>query len=161
GDGLVVASGANPDRETYIVTLKPGAGTWHQLGLDVVQDESLPGARYARGADRFLLSEVEADLVESGRPPRRLRLTTATVSDAPTSVPPSPTDPGMRPLAAIDGNPRTAWGIRFGEARDPFLAMRFAEGVTTKADSTIVVRLRHDSELRRATIGRFRLALAA
>ena len=51
GDGLVVAGGANPDRETYAVTLKPGAGTWNQLGVDVVQDESLPGARYARGAD--------------------------------------------------------------------------------------------------------------
>ena len=61
GDGLIVASGANPDRETYVVTLKPEVGTWHQLGLDVVQDERLPGARYARGADRFLLSEVEAE----------------------------------------------------------------------------------------------------
>ena len=59
GDGLVVASGTNPDRETYVVTLKPDAGTWNQLGIDVVQDESLPGARYARGADRFLLSEVD------------------------------------------------------------------------------------------------------
>src|SRR5262249_32308301 len=55
GDGLVVASGTNPDRETYVVTLKPDAGIWSQLGIDVVQDESLPGARYARGADRFLL----------------------------------------------------------------------------------------------------------
>ena len=80
GDGLVVAGGANPDRETYVVTLKPGAGTWRQLGLEVVQDESLPGARYARGADRFLLSEVEAELVESGQPARRLPFTMATVS---------------------------------------------------------------------------------
>jgi len=62
GDGLIVASGENPDRETYVVTLKPGAGAWRQLGLEVVQDESLPGARYARGADRFLLSEVEAEI---------------------------------------------------------------------------------------------------
>jgi hypothetical protein len=53
GDGLVVASGPNPDNETYVITLKPGAGTWNQLGIDVVQDESLPGARYARGADRY------------------------------------------------------------------------------------------------------------
>src|SRR6185503_12382339 len=71
GDGLIVAGGANPDRETYVVTLKPGVGAWRQLGLDVVQDESLPGARYARGADRFLLSEVEAELVDSGQPGRR------------------------------------------------------------------------------------------
>ncbi|PYR22127.1 MAG: hypothetical protein DMF98_20880, partial [Acidobacteria bacterium] len=87
GDGLVVASGANPDRETYSVTLRPGAGTWHQLGIEVVQDESLPGARYARGADRFLLSEVEAELVEDGQPSRRLQFAMATVNDNPPSVP--------------------------------------------------------------------------
>ena len=161
GDGLVVASGANPDRETYSVTLRPGSGAWHQLGIEVVQDESLPGARYARGADRFLLSEVEAELVEDGQPARRLQFTMATVNDNPASVPSSTTDPGMPPLAAIDGNPNTAWGIRFGEARNPFLAVRFAEVLNTTADSTLVVTLRHESELRRAVIGRFRLALAA
>ncbi len=160
GDGLVVASGANPDRETYLVTLKPGPGTWRQLGLDVVQDESLPGARYARGADRFLLSEVEAELADGGQPAKRLTFTMATVNDTAPAVS-SINDPSMPPLAAIDGNPKTAWGIRFGEARNPFLALRFADAVTTTADSTIVVTLRHESDLRRATIGRFRLALAA
>jgi hypothetical protein len=159
GDGLVVAGGANPDRETYVVTLKPGPGTWRQLGVEVVQDESLPGARYARGADRFLLSEVEAELVESGQPPRRLPFTMATVNDTPPAVS-AINDPGMPPLAAIDGDSKTAWGIRFGEARNPFLALRFADPVQATADTTIVVTLRHDSELRRAVIGRFRLALA-
>ena len=161
GDGLVVASGANPDRETYVVTLKPGAGTWHQVGVDVVQDESLPGARYARGADRFLLSEIEVELLEPGAPVRKLTVSTATVNDAPPAVPSSTTDPSMPPLAAIDGDPRTAWGIRFGEARNPFLAVRLAEPVQTTAESRVIVTLRHESELRRAVIGRFRLALAA
>ena len=160
GDGLVVASGTNPDRETYVITLKPGAGAWRQVGLEVVQDESLPGARYARGADRFLLSEVEAELVERGQPARRLSFVMATVNDAPPAVS-AINDPSMPPLAAIDGKPDTAWGIRFGEARNPFLALRFAEALHTTADTTIVVTLRHDSELRRAVIGRFRLALAA
>jgi len=160
GDGLVIASGKNPDRETYVVTLKPGAGDWRQLGLEVVQDESLPGARYARGADRFLLSEVEAELIETGQSPRTLTFTMATVNDTPPAVS-SINDPGMPPLAAIDGNPGTAWGIRFGEARNPFLALRFADAVRTTADSTIVVTLRHESDLRRAVIGRFRLALDA
>src|SRR5436309_5151013 len=161
GDGLVVAGGANPDNETYVVTLAPGAGTWSQLGLDVVQDESLPGARYARGADRFLLSEIEVALAEPGVPARPLTLSMATVNDAPPAVPSSNTDPGMPPLAAIDGDARTAWGIRFGEARDPFLAVRFAEPVQTTAGSRLIVTLRHESELRSACIGRFRLALSA
>jgi hypothetical protein len=160
GDGLVIASGPNPDNETYVVTLEPGAGEWNELGIDVVQDESLPGARYARGADRFLLSEVQAELVEANGPARPLSFTMATVNDAPPSAS-STTDPAMPPLAAIDGNPKTAWGVRFGEARDPFLALRFAAPVKTIAGSRIAVTLRHESELRKAVIGRFRLALAA
>ena len=160
GDGLVVANGTNPDREAYVLTLKPGAGVWRQVGLEVVQDESLPGARYARGADRFLLSEVEAEVVERGQPARRLSFVMATVNDAPPAVS-AINDPSMPPLAAIDGKLETAWGIRFGEARNPFLALRFADTLHTTADTTIVITLRHDSELRRAVIGRFRLALAA
>ena len=62
GDGLMAASGPNPDNETYIVTFRPGAGSWTALGIDVFQDESLPGNRVARGADRFVLTEVEAEL---------------------------------------------------------------------------------------------------
>lgn len=67
----------------------------------------------------------------------------------------------MPPLAAIDQDPKTAWGIRFGEARDPFLAVRFSEPVKTSAKSRIIITLRHESELRKAVIGRFRIALAA
>jgi len=161
GNGLVVASGPNPDNETYVVTLRPGEGTWNELGIDVVQDESLPGARYARGADRFLLSEIEAEAAEEGTSVRKLSFTMATVNDKPHNMPSATTDPGMPPLAAIDGDPKTAWGIRFGEARDPFLAVRFSEPVTTSARSQIMVTLRHESGLRKAVLGRFRIALAA
>jgi len=160
GNGLVVASGPNPDRETYQITLQPGEGAWNEFGLDVVQDDSLPGARYARGADRFLLSEIEVQIVDAGAPARRPGLSMATVNDAGPNVSSTTTDPGMPPLAAIDGDPQTAWGIRFGEARDPFLAVRFNEPVTTSATSRIVITLRQESQLRKAVIGRFRIALA-
>src|SRR4029077_20793031 len=85
GNGLVVASGPNPDDETYLVTLQPGEGSWNELGIDVVQDDSLPGARYARGADRFLLSEIEVQIIDPGVPARPLALTMAAVNDAPAS----------------------------------------------------------------------------
>ena len=160
GDGLIVASGANPDNETYVVTIAPGAGVWNQLGLDVVQDESLPGARYARGADRFLLSEVEARVETPGEPSRKISFSMATVNDTPPAISPI-NDPSMPPFAAIDGDAKTAWGVRMGEARDPFLALRFAEPVKTTAATRIVITLRQESELRKAVIGRFRIALAA
>jgi hypothetical protein len=154
GEGLIVASGPNPDNETYTVTFKPGEGAWTALGIDVFQDESLPGTRFARGADRFVLTEVEAELTEPGAAPRKLPFVLATSGGIGERVENPPT-------AAIDGDPKTGWGVTIVEEYNPFLALRFAEPVHTRADSVVTVRLHHDSDLRRATIGRFRLALSA
>ncbi|MBS1825606.1 MAG: PSD1 domain-containing protein [Acidobacteria bacterium] len=150
GDGLMIASGANPDRETYTVTLKPGLGSWMALGLEVVQDESLPGIRVARGSDRLVVTEIEAEL--DGR---KIPFSLATASFTGVS-------PEYPALGAIDGNPKTAWGIAtYGENRNLFLALRFTERLATTASSRLIVRLKHDSDYRRATLGRFRLALSS
>jgi len=187
GDGLVVASGANPDNETYTVTFKPGAGDWTALGIEVVQDESLPANRLARGADRFVLTEVEAELSEepmtaergSKSEDRRERIVdrgSLKRSRHPRSSILNPrssisfvlatTDgvgqhPENHAMKAIDGDPKTGWGSSFADGRGSFIALRFAQKAQTTEDSIITVRLRHDSELRRATIGRFRIALSS
>ncbi len=149
GEGLIVASGPNPDNETYTVTLKPGAGMWTALGLEVVQDESLPGLGFARGADRFVVSEVEMEI--GGKPvPFGFASSNTVASSA-----------ELPAMAAIDANAETGWGLNtYSDARVPFLALRFADKLTTDAASLITVRLRHDSSTRRATLGRFRLALS-
>ncbi|MGO4885260.1 MAG: PSD1 and planctomycete cytochrome C domain-containing protein [Bryobacteraceae bacterium] len=154
GEGLMVASGPNPDNETYTVALKPGEGVWTALGIDVFQDESLPGSRFARGADRFVLTEVDAEIQEPDAASRKLPFILATSGGAGERV-------ENPPMAAIDGDPKTGWGVTIVEEYNPFLALRFAEPVHTHADSIVTVRLHHDSDLRRATIGRFRLALSA
>jgi len=192
GDGLVVASGANPDNETYTVTFRPGAGRWTALGIEVVQDDSLPANRQSRGADRFVLTEVEAEL--SGEPriedrgskiedrrskieDRRSRINGqgSNIADRRSSIfdPRSSilfslaTTDGMgehpenHAMNAIDGDPKTGWGNSFADRRGSFIALRFARKLRTTADSGITVRLRHDSALRRATIGRFRIALSS
>src|SRR5262249_40852095 len=41
------------------------------------------------------------------------------------------------------------------------IALRFAQKLPTESDTVITVRLRQGSNLRRATVGRFRLALSA
>ena len=41
------------------------------------------------------------------------------------------------------------------------LILRFAEPLRTAADSTVVIRLHHDSDYRRATLGKFRVALSS
>lgn len=149
GDGLVVASGENPDNATYTVSFKPGAGEWTALGIEVVQDESLPANRVARGSDRFVLTEVDA---ASGRNP--LSFVLATTDGAGQW-------PENHAMNAIDRNPKTGWGFSFADGRGAFLALRLAQKLKTDANSVVTVRLHHDSELRRATIGRFRLALSS
>ncbi len=172
GDGLVVAEGKNPDNATYIVTFKPGAGEWTALGVEVVQDESLPANRVARGADRFVLTEVEAFLETRDKETERLgegRAKIHPISPSPylpVSFALATTDgagqwPENHAMNAIDGNAKTGWGFSFADGRGAFIALRLAQKLKTDADSVITVRLHHDSELRRATIGRFRLALSS
>jgi hypothetical protein len=149
GGGLIIASGENPDTDIFTVELKPGAGAWTALALDVHQDESLPGNRLARGADRFLISEVEAE-VDGTRIPLVLATTNGFGE--------WPENPAM---AAIDGNPNTGWGQGYGEHRNAVIALRFGRKVTTTADSKLTIRIRQETPLRRATIGRFRVALSS
>jgi len=151
GNGLVIASGENPETETYTITLAPGAGKWAQLGVQAVQDESLPGLGVARGADRLMISEVEAELLPAGK---KLRFVTASSSIRLQNL-------DQNPLNAIDGDPRTGWGgSPYHDGLLPFLALRLAEPLTTTADTRIVVRLRHETAYRRATTGRVRIALS-
>src|SRR6185503_6893973 len=96
---------------------------------------------FARGGDRLLLTEVEAEI--NGR---KLPFALATSNVTFTS-------PEYHPMAAIDGDPKTGWGIdTYGNSNNLFLALRFQEKIETTADSVITVRLRHDSAYRRAVL---------
>jgi hypothetical protein len=150
GNGLVVASGSNPDTETYTVSFKPGAGKWTALGLELVQDENLPGIRVARGADRVVITELEASVGGRGA---KFASGLSNLSN------PSPEHP---PAAAFDGDPKTGWAeATYNDVSKAMLSLRFAEPLTTAADTVVTVRVRQDSDFRRATLGRFRLALSA
>jgi len=149
-DGLVIAGGPNPDNETYTVTFRPGAGTWKALGLELVQDEGLPGIRLARGADRVVISELEAEM-DGKRIPFLSGI--SNVSNQASE---------HLPIAAFDGDPKTGWAVStYNETTKVMLALRLKQPLETASDSVITVRIHQDSELRRATLGRFRIALTA
>jgi hypothetical protein len=149
GNGLVIASGPNPDNETYAVTLRPGAGTWKSLGLEVVADEGLPGMRVARGADKLILTEIEMEAGKRGIP---FVSGMANLNQQASEY---------LPAGAFDGNPATGWAISgYSEVPKAFLALKLAQPLETAADTVLTVRIRQDAGLRRATLGRFRLALS-
>jgi hypothetical protein len=158
--GLIVASGANPDTDVYTVTLKPGRGVWRSLGLEIARDDSLPGGYVARGGLGVELSEVEASVSEGGGAPRQVKFSTGVASGS-RNAPGASVDETV--VAAIDGDVKTSWLVGdFGtSASNPFVALQFAEPVTTTESSSLVVVFRHESTTRRATLGRFRLALSA
>ena len=149
GVGMIGVDGPNPDNETYNVTLQPGAGRWASLGIETGQDDSLPGANISRGAERFVVTEVNAELGGNTIP-----FAFAYSDVAPVA--------GFPAMAAIDGDSKTGWAIG-AMSRGPrtMLMLRFEHPVATDADTRIVVHIHQDSEYRRATIGRFRIALAA
>jgi hypothetical protein len=149
---LIVVSGANPDSETYAITLRPGAGTWRSLGIEVARDDTLPGGYVARGGIGAEVSEIEATM--NGTP---LPLVIAAGPGGRGN------DVELGPVNAIDGDLTTAWSFGdFGtSASNPFAAFQFDHAVTTSPNDTIVIRIRQVSQVRRATLGRFRLALSA
>ncbi|MBL8234633.1 MAG: DUF1553 domain-containing protein, partial [Bryobacterales bacterium] len=150
GNGLIAATGKAPDNDTYTITWKPGPGTWTAIGLEVIMDESLPGIRIARGSDRLVLTGVEVEVANSPAP---LALATANSTFAVAD---------LAPAWLLDNDPKTGWGLSsYGESRNPFLALRFAQKLQTAADTALTIRLRHDSEYRKATLGRFRFWMSA
>ncbi len=149
GVGMISVDGANPDNETYNVTVQPGAGKWASLGIETGQDDSLAGANIARGSERFVVTEVDAEMGGAKVP-----FSFAFSDVAPVA--------GFPAMAAIDGDSKTGWAIG-SVSRGPrtMLMLRFAEPLTTDAATKIVVHIHQDSDDRKATIGRFRIALAA
>jgi hypothetical protein len=154
GSGLIVAGGPNPDHETYTVTLKPGPGEWTALRLQIDSNIELPGSNVGRGWVGIVVSELEIDVAdEDVAPARPLALAEATCQE------PKKDRHGYPAFAAIDGDARTGFGNDRGGPPNR-LVVRFRTPLKATADTVLTVRLRHESEFRKATIGRFRLALS-
>ena len=117
---MVSVTGANPDNETYNVTIQPGAGKWASLGIETGQDDSLPGANIARGSERFIVTEVDAELSGAGdKPASKLPFIFAASDVAPLS----PAFPPWLPSMAIP-RPVGAWLAARGARLDADVAIR-------------------------------------
>jgi hypothetical protein len=150
GNGLIVASGSNPDNDAFTVTFRPGPGLWRALAIEAVQDDTNSGLRYARGADRFVMSSVSVQT--NGR-------------DVPLALATANTDNlsvlnDTPPMAALDGNAATGWGVSMHGGANVVLALRFAEPLRIAGGEEVVLKMRFDSAYRRAVIGRLRIAMS-
>ena len=150
-DGLIVASGPNPDQDTYTIEFRPGSGVWTGLRLSTETSEDLPGNRVGRGWRSFAITDASVWLADDRRPPERVLLSTATANRDSARYPAG---------AAIDPDSASAWAVEHGHSGNHRLTVQFAAPLATDEQSVVIVRLAQQSSHRQATLGRFRLALS-
>jgi hypothetical protein len=158
-DGSVLASGTNPDEDSYTLTFRAPVSGITGLRLEALPDPSLKGRGPGRAPENgnFELGEVRLTVAPVGGAEKAVSLTTAAASyNAPASKHYFKKD--MRPEWAIDGDPKTCWNPFPALGVAQWLLVQTAEPVG-KAGDVLTVRLDFHTGQPRHALGRFRLAV--
>ena len=150
-DGSIVAAGPRPDMDTYTLTCSSGLPAITALRLDVLADPALPQQGPGRGDKGSLyLTELEVSLVRPGAPESEKLVFRRATADW--------SQPDWTVARALDGNPRTAWGIDPRAGQSHHAVFELEEGLALETGAKLVVvltQLRPGGHL----IGRFRLSV--
>ncbi|MFN7734882.1 MAG: PSD1 and planctomycete cytochrome C domain-containing protein [Pirellula sp.] len=149
----IIASGVRPERETTVVSFETPLERLTGLRLDVFRHEELPMAGPGRNDNgNFHLSEIVVEHFRNGM---------ATSTIVPIGGSSADFDQeGWTVAHAIDGNPKTAWGIHPQVSKDHTAIFGFREPISIAMGDRLVVQLKqwHGGF---HTIGRFRLSVTA
>jgi hypothetical protein len=149
-DAIVLASGENPAKETYVITLPSESSGIRGLRLEALTDASFPNKGNSRANGNFVLTEVEVEAVAADEKSMRVKLTAA---EADFSQPNYPV------ASAIDGKADTGWAVAGHEQpADRTAVFTFAEPVGG-AGTKLAITLKHDSQFAGHNIGKFRVSL--
>src|SRR5690606_15278600 len=150
-DHSVLASGANPDKETYSIVVRSDAESITALRLETLRHETLTDNRLSRANGNFVLTHFEVEQVAEDGSVRPIAIASADADFA---------QDGFPIALAIDNDPSTGWAVNgHVQAMDRTAIFRFAEPLAGPA--TLRIRLHHQSIYPRHAIGRFRLATSA
>jgi hypothetical protein len=148
-DGSYLVSGPNPAVDTYTITTRPGdLSGITAFRLEVLPDPHLPAhgpGRVAHG--NFVLSEFRVTARAGSGEPANVALK-GSLADY--------SQPGWPVAAALDGNPKTGWGVapQFGKPHSAVF-----ETVENAGGPVTVLTLTFDQQYgSQHTIGRFRLS---
>ncbi|MBI2425605.1 MAG: PSD1 domain-containing protein [Candidatus Hydrogenedentes bacterium] len=134
-DGVIVASGARPEKEVYTVTASTALNTITAIRLEVLAQEGLPMGGPGRADNGNLhLSEFEVRLFTPGTAqamPLPIRRASADFNQIDWAID-----------RAIDGDAATAWGIHPAEGTDHVAVFELAEPVQLTPESRIAVTLK-------------------
>ena len=148
-DKSVLTSGKNPNQETYVVTCKMGPKPVTGIRLESLTHDTFTNKSLSRSTGNFVLTEVEVTQQAPG-------------SDAPQPVKIKEaladfSQEGHAITNAIDGKNETGWAVGGHEKASHHQAV-FVFETPISPNSTVVVKLKHESTLAKHNIGRFRLA---
>jgi mono/diheme cytochrome c family protein len=133
-DHSLLATDVRPETDVYVVTAELPLTEVTAIRLEVMSDESLPMGGPGRCDNGNLhLSEFEAYVTDDQTPERRLTIRQATADW---------NQDGWTIAHALDGNPKSAWGIypRVGQAHQ--VIFELAEPLKLGPNSQIAVHLK-------------------
>jgi hypothetical protein len=155
-DDSVLASGPNPNDDTYTVKAPVDLEAITGVRLEALQHESLtPNGLSRAKSGNFVLSEFELQLQrtdETQPVPIELASADATFEQD-----------GWKVTAAFDGKPKTGWGVSEDRPvdREHAALFRFATRQTAGLGSKLIFTLSHESDNINHNLGRFRLSATA
>jgi len=158
-DGIVQASGPNPNHEDYRVIGPVKLARVTGLKLEVLPHASHTGGGLSRGqAGEFILTDIKVQVRRRGGTQIRDILVTGAVADT------SADQKGAREYGDIKGvlddDPRNGWTTKGLDPKQPRTAVfALAEPLVLDADEELIFELRHRSTLGDANIGRFRVSV--
>jgi hypothetical protein len=152
-DGSLLASGHNPERDTYVITASSSFKRLSALRLDVSANASLPMNGPGRCQNGNLhLSEIEVHVFDPANAksiPIKLKRATADFNQQAWGI-----------ERAIDSDPTTAWGIHPAVGQSHYAVFEFEEAIALSPEArlTIVLKQLHGGS---HLIGAMKLSVTA
>jgi hypothetical protein len=145
GDGYVLASGASPAKDDYLVAYHGSIAGITAFRLEVATDDSLPQGGPGRAPENgnFVLTEVV--LQDYGRP---IPL---------TAVHADYSQNGFSPALVFDGNQKTGWAIDGATGKPHTMIFSAGARIGSAQEDTLAFRLSFQFG-RQHTLGKFRIS---
>ncbi len=152
-DGSVLASGKNPDTDTYTVTTLTKLNGITGIRLEALPDSTLPGKGPGRGNGNFVLTEFKIHAWPQGDLTKAKQL---------TLINPKADfqQDGMPVAYAIDNNKDTGWAIfpKMGQTHTALFQVK--EPLSVPEGTPLVFTLEQDFKAaKKHTLGKFRLSV--
>lgn len=151
GDGYVLATGENPDKEVFDVTAQLPAGSWSAFRIEVEPDESTPTKGAGRSVNgNVVLSGVDVQVQFPGSPRFHPIQLAQAVADHQQDK--------FGTAGLLDADPNTGWALLPQTGKRHTLILQPTAAVQAPKGLKVMVRLRFESVHKQHVIGKFRLA---